>query len=299
MSLKSLPRRNTRPNGRNWPLLLAALIISGGSAKTSTIAMLAVILALRGVKVRVFDFDHQRSLSHIFCAKDELKANQATIYELAHNEATLEQASVPARYKVAEGEYLEIDNLTIVPGSKDVKNFDTECTERGNEQLILWFKQECEVYQGDDEVWLLDLPASLSKFVVSGLIPFQEDDEILPPVLVTDKEATDLKTTFEELAEMCDQQRTRTWQPRPTIKHIAMCGTPTPSYPDGEGDQTVADMTKLYGNDFTLHKVRWNKPIRQQHRRQAPVHAFGAKNSAAIEDYNKIVTALGFPDIGD
>ncbi len=305
MSLKTLPR-NTRPGGRNWPLLLAAFIITGGSAKTSTIVMLAATLALRGYKVRVFDFDHQRSASHIFCAMDELPAGQGTIYDLIHG-AELEDCSVPARYLAApadeaagtEAEYEEIPNLHIVPGSRNVKNFDTESTQEGNEQLIGWFRELCESYEGDDDVWLLDLPASLSKLVVSGLIPFQEDDEVVPPVLVTSKEETDLKATFEELAEMRVQQNKNKRSRRrtaPTIKHIAMCGTPTPGRPDSEGDLTVASMTATYGEHFELHKIRWSGVIRQQHRRQSPVHGYGSKNSAPLEDYNKLATALGFPD---
>lgn len=303
MSNSTLPRRNTRPGGRNWPLLLATLIITGGSAKTSSIVMLAVTLALRGYKVRVFDFDHQRSASHIFCAMDELPAGQGTIYDLAHG-ATLEECSVPARYLVspadpetgAEAEYEEIENLTIVPGSREVKNFDTESALDG--MLQQWFRELCDSYEGDDDVWLLDLPASLSKWVVSALIPFQEEDEVVPPALVTSKEETDLKATFEELADMRANlnKHSRRRKTEPTIRHILMCGTPTPGRPDSEGDRTVESMTATYGENFHLHRVRWSTVIRQQHRRQAPVHAFGASNAAPIEDYNKIATALGFVD---
>lgn len=303
MTNQTLPGRDTRPGGRNWPLLLAAFIITGGSAKTSTITMLATTLALRGYKVRVFDFDHQRSASHIFCAMDELPAGQATIYDLMHG-AELEDCSVPGRYVVSRNEdgtpaeYEEIPDLMVVPGSREVKNFDTETTETGNEQLILWFRELCESYEGDDDVWLLDLPASLSKLVVSGLIPFQEEDEIVPPVLVTSKEETDLKATFEELAEMRRQQnkRSRGRKTAPTIKHILMCGTPTPGRPDSEGDLTIQSMQRTYGEDFDLHKIRWSTVIRQQHRRQAPVHVYGNSNAAPIEDYNKVATALGFID---
>ncbi|QKZ20354.1 ParA family protein [Streptomyces chartreusis] len=304
-------RRDMRPNGRNWPLLLAAFIITGGSAKTSTIIMLAVTLALRGYKVRVFDFDHQRSASHILCAMDELPAGHPTIWELMHG-ASLEECSVPARYvsvpanpgastqddpQAGNAQYEMIEGLSIVPGSRNVKNFDTESAQDG--MLLTWFRELCDAYDGDDDVWLLDLPASLSKLVVSALIPFQEEDEIVPPVLVTSKEATDLKATFEELAEMRKQQnaRSRIRKTEPTIKHILMCGTPTPSRPDSEGDLTVAAMKETYGEHFTLHTVKWSGVIRQQHRRQAPVHAFGNRNAAPIEDYNKVATALGFQDL--
>ncbi|MER7759472.1 AAA family ATPase [Streptomyces sp. NPDC097619] len=310
MSKKTLPR-NTRPGGRNWPLLIAALIISGGSAKTTSIVMLAVTLALRGYKVRVFDFDHQRSVSHIACAMDELPAGQGTIYELMHG-ASLEDCTVPFRYVVTPElpdpenpgrmlppEYETIEGLQIVPGSKHVKNFDVETTQPGNEFLIAWFRDLCDTYQGDDDVWLLDLPASLSKLGVSALTPFGEDDEIVPPVLVTSKEQMDLKSTFEELAEMRQQQNSgrRGRKSLPTIKHIVMAGTPTPGRPDSEGELTVASMTETYSKHVGLHKVRWSSFVRQMHRRQAPVHTFGPSNAAPIEDYNKVATALGFVDL--
>jgi cellulose biosynthesis protein BcsQ len=297
-------RRDLRPNGRNWPLLLAGFIITGGSAKTSSIIMLAVTLALRGYKVRIFDFDHQRSASHIMCAMDELPAGHGTIWELMHG-ASLDECSVPGRYVSVpadaeagtEAEYETIEGLHIVPGSRNVKNFDTESAQDG--MLLTWFRELCDSYDGDDDVWLLDLPASLSKLVVSALIPFQEEDEIVPPVLVTSKEETDLKATFEELAEMRKQQnqRSRMRKTEPTIRHILMCGTPTPGRPDSEGDLTVESMRATYGEHFQLHTVRWSSVIRQQHRRQAPVHAYGNKNAAPIEDYNKIATALGFVEL--
>lgn len=299
MSTTTLPRRNTRPNGRNWPLLIAALIITGGSAKTSTISMLATILALRGYKVRVFDFDQQRNLSHIFGRKEGLPADQKNIWDLIHNKATLDEATLPARYRVGTGwgdEAFEvIPNLAIVPGSHEVKNMDTEVA--SNHNLMVWFEEICALYDGDDDVWLLDLPASLSKLVVTALIPFQQDDEVLPPVLVTNKEEEDLKETFRELKLMIEAQTTRMRKPAPTIKHIVMCGTPTPGHADMEGDETVEALTRTYGENFTLHRVRWSKVIRRQHRLQAPAVAYGAKGNAPTEDYNKIVTALGFPDL--
>jgi cellulose biosynthesis protein BcsQ len=298
-------RRDTRPGGRNWPLLLAALIVSGGSAKTSTIIMLAVILATRGWKVRVFDFDHQRSASHILCAMDELPAGQPTIWELATEGASLEECSVPGRYRLTEADpendveavYEEIENLMVVPGSREVKNFDTESASDG--MLLAWVRELCDSYDGDDDVWLFDLPASLSKWVVSALIPFDEDDEILPPVLMTSKEQTDLKATFEELAEMrkTQNQRSRRRKTAPTIKHILMCGTPTGGHPDPEGELTMESVKKTYGEHFHLHKVRWSREIRKQHRKQAPVHVFGASNAAPIEDYSKVATAMGFVDL--
>ncbi|WP_433860144.1 ParA family protein [Streptomyces kronopolitis] len=293
---------------------MAAFIITGGSAKTSSIVMLATTLALRGYKVRIFDFDHQRSASHIMCAMDELPAGHGTIYDLMHG-AELEACTVQGRYLAVPAEtnpdnpaeilepaeYEPIKNLKIVPGSRNVKNFDTETTQEGNEQLIMWFRELCDSYDGDDDVWLLDLPASLSKLVVSALIPFQEDDEIVPPVLVTSKEETDLKATFEELAEMRSQQnknkRGRSRRVEPTVRHILMAGTPTPGHPDPEGDMTIASMEATYGEHFELHKVRYNRPVRQQHRRQAPVHTFAQRNAAAIEDYAKVATALGFNDL--
>ncbi|MCZ0996473.1 hypothetical protein O1L44_30525 [Streptomyces noursei] len=91
--------------------------------------------------------------------------------------------------------------------------------------------------------------------------------------------------------------RSRRRKTAPTIKHIVMCGTPTPGRPDVEGDTTVASMTKTYGEHFQLHKVRWSSYIRRQHRLQAPVPAFGPRNAAPIEDYNKLATALGFVDL--
>ncbi|MGW0757178.1 ParA family protein [Streptomyces sp. NPDC002814] len=309
MSLKTLPRRNTRPNGRNWPLIIAALIISGGSAKTTTVSILATILALRGYRVRVFDFDQQRNLSHIFCAKHLDDAHFPTVWELMLDKVSLEEASVPARFRTGEGwvdhfvgledgeesAFTEIPNLQIVRGSRHVKGFDTEVA-TGTGMLMAWFQNLCRTYDGDDDVWLLDLPASLSRLTVSTLLPLTEDDEVIPPVLVTNKEEEDLGYTFEEIEQMVQEMTTRTTRPAPTIKNIVMCATPTSQHKGVEFDETVEAIEKQYGENYNLHKVRWSGVIPRQHRLQAPVPAF-ATSSNPMEDYNKLATALGFPDL--
>lgn len=306
MSLKTLPRRITRPNGRNWPLIIAALIISGGSAKTTTVSILATILALRGYKVRVFDFDQQRNLSHIFCVKHLDDARFPSVWELMLDKVSLEEASLPARIRTGEGwadhfvgdedsAFTEIPNLQIVRGSRHVKGFDTEVA-TGTGMLMAWFQNLCRTYQGDDDVWLLDLPASLSKLTVSTLLPMTEDDEVIPPVLVTNKEEEDLGYTFEELEQMVTDMTTRTTRPAPTIRHILMCATPTSKHSSVEFDETVAAIEKQYGENYELHKVRWSGVVPRQHRLQQTVPAF-AGSSYPMEDYNKLATALGFPDL--
>ncbi|WP_185902492.1 ParA family protein [Streptomyces sp. WAC05292] len=300
MSSKTLPRRNLRPHGRNWPLIIAALIISGGSAKTTTISILATILALRGYKVRVFDFDQQRNLSHILCAKHLDDAQFPTIWDLIRDEASLEEASVPARFRVGDGwdddAFAEIPNLMLVRGSRHVKNFDTEAAVAPERMLVGWFEKVCREYDGEDDVWLLDLPASLSKLTVSALLPLTEDDEVLPPVLVTNKEEEDLGYTFEELAEMVENMTTRSRRPAPTIKNIVMCSTPTSQKKGIEYAETVEAIERQYGENFSLHKIRYTDVIPRQHRLQATVPAF-APSSAPMEDYKKLATALGFNDL--
>lgn len=306
MSLKTLARRNTRPNGRNWPLIIAALIISGGSAKTTTVTILATILALRGYKVRVFDFDQQRNLSHIFCAKHLDDAQFPTVWDLMLDKVSLDEASLPARIRTGEGwgdhfvgdedsAFADIPNLQIVRGSRHVKGFDTEVA-TGTGMLMAWFQNLCRTYEGDDDVWLLDLPASLSKLTVSTMLPLTEDDEVIPPVLVTNKEEEDLEYTFEELEQMVQDMTTRTQRPAPTIKHILMCATPTSMHQAVEFDETVEAIGKRYGEHYELHKVRWSGVVPRQHRLQQTVPAY-AGSSNPMEDYNKVATALGFPDL--
>jgi cellulose biosynthesis protein BcsQ len=300
MSLKTLPRRDLRPHGRNWPLIIAALIISGGSAKTTTISILATILALRGYKVRVFDFDQQRNLSHILCAKHLDDEKYPTVWELMRDEVGLEEASVPARFRVGEGwedeAFAEIPNLTLVRGSRHVKNFDTETVASPELLLMGWFERLCREYDGDDDLWLLDLPASLSKLTVSTLLPLTEDDEVLPPVLVTNKEEEDLGYTFEELEEMVRNMTSRSRRPAPTIKNIVMCSTPTSQRKGIEYAETVDAIERQYGENYRLHKVRYSDVIPRQHRLQQTVPAF-APSSYPMEDYNRLATALGFIDL--
>lgn len=297
MSRNTLPRRNTRPGDRSWPLIIAALIISGGSAKTTLVSILATILALRGYKVRVFDFDQQRNLSHILCRK-VLPEGQKDVWDLINDRATLEEATVTARFRVGKGwddkAFANIPNLSIVPGSKKIKNFDTDLGLKAT--LLTWFEETCKLYEGDDDVWLLDLPASLSKLTVSTLLPFTEDDEVIPPVLVTNKEEEDLGYTFEELEEMIKEMTGRARKPRPTIKNVLMCATPTSQHKGVEYEETVAAIEKQYGDHYALHKIRFSTVIPRQHRLQATVPAF-ASSSYPMEDYSKLATSLGFPDL--
>ncbi|MFJ4342698.1 ParA family protein [Streptomyces sp. NPDC088915] len=307
------PKRNLLPKGRKHPLILAFLLAAGGTTKTTTTIMLGCILALRGYRVRIFDLDAQCNASEIANrGPADLKAGVPTVWDVITGAATLDEATVGALMwngEMPEGwdaevhgeweEYLEIPNLYIVPGDDRMKNIEKHFTNSPADFNWLWDQimkyRTGELTAEENEVWLFDLPANYGQITLSTLIAMDEDDEVVPPVLVTGKEAKQLEKLLTELHEVAHLYRNKSVPARPTVHNILLCGTPTASHNAAEYQRTVDEIEEAHG-DRVLPHVRYSGVAAGQYRQKAPV-AISDPKSRPSEDYNDVADCLGFPDL--
>lgn len=310
----TVSKRDLFPHGRRNPLILAFVLQAGGTAKTTSTVMLGTSLALRGYTVRIFDMDAQCNASEILCrGPQDLTEDQKTIWHLIQGETTLDEVTVPARMWNGEkpadwkphvdGEYeefAEIPNLSIVPGDEEMKNCETLMAQEPDSFSWFWeligLYRSGELVADENEVWLLDLPANFGRITVSILYAMDEDDEVIPPVLVTGKEATALdKVINHELPFIVQKYKNRAASARPRVHHVLLCATPTSSHNSYEYRKTV-EMIEAKYPDLLLPKIHFSTVVAGQYRRRCPVRITDP-NSRPSKDYESVADALGFPDL--
>ncbi|MFC8537974.1 ParA family protein [Streptomyces sp. NPDC057249] len=297
--------RDLRPRGRLHPLILAMVLAAGGTAKTSTTTILGTVLALRGYIVRIFDLDPQCNTSEILGRREEHKEpGQKTVWDLIQGLCTLEEATVSARYRTGYDEnnnplFKEIPNLYVVHGDSQLTDTDTLLANKPNK--FSWFYNLTGQYTKgtleahEREVWLLDLPANYGKLTLSLLFGMTEDDEVIPPLLVTGKESGALEKLLKELLRMQREFSGDMAPAAPTVKNILLCATPTSSHNAQEYHETVEEVERDYPG-MVLPHVRHSGFTAKQYRRQVTPPISDPKSAPTL-DYEKVADALGFPDL--
>ncbi|MEU7228934.1 ParA family protein [Streptomyces chrestomyceticus] len=297
--------RDLRPRKRLNPLILAMVLAAGGTAKTTSTTILGTILALRGYIVRIFDLDPQCNTSEILGRREEHKdPEQKTVWDLIQGLCTLDEATVQARYRTGydeEGEplFTEIPNLYLVHGDSQLTDTDTLLANKP--QKFNWFYNLTGLYAKGElaaherEVWLLDLPANYGKLTLSTLIALTEDDEVIPPLLVTGKESGALEKLLRTLLEMQREFSGDMAPASPTVKNVLLCSTPTSSHNAQEYHDTVAEVERDYPG-MVLPYVRHSGVTAKQYRRQVTPPISDPKSAPSV-DYEKVADALGFPDL--
>ncbi|MEU0857416.1 ParA family protein [Streptomyces griseofuscus] len=300
-----VPARDLLPRGRRHPLIIAMALAAGGTAKTSTTTILGTILALRGYIVRIFDLDPQCNSSEICGRREEHREpEQKTVWDLIQGLCTLDEATVPARYRTGYDDdgnplFKEVPNLFVVHGDSQLTDTDTLLANKP--QKFNWFYNLTGQYTKGDmeaqdrEVWLLDLPANYGKLTVSALIAMTEDDEVIPPLLVTGKESGALEKLLKELLAMQREFSGDMAPATPTVKHVLLCATPTSSHNAQEYHDTVEEVERDYPG-MVLPYVRHSGVTAKQYRRQVTPPISDPKSAPSV-DYEKVADALGFPDL--
>ncbi len=286
-----------RPNGRNWPLMYAFLIACGGSTKTTSATSLAVTNALRGYKGTIWDLDANLSTS-LVCGYDEKALEgRKNVYDLVTGRATLDEIVVPARYRIGDGyeddAFMEIPNLNLVPGSIELAQADTYIALDADAQD--WFKEVLESYDGDDEIWYLDFPASYGRMVYSVARMLDENDSVVPSVRADPKDIAMLPKLLEELVRIREKNRNRRSVPgRPTVNHLLLTGTPTATYSEAAPRRAKEIAEKKYGH-WLLPFVRYSADAKKIYEDTCPLPVI-LPNSYPAEDYRKVSTSLGYTD---
>ncbi|MEV0186438.1 ParA family protein [Streptomyces sp. NPDC050625] len=161
-------RTTTTTAGR--PRMLACSVIAGGAGKTQGVINLAVEAAGRGHRVAVWDFDPQRTSSHILGYQDPPKG-QATIFDVLQGNSRLEEAVVRARYRVGEGAdegaFRTIKNLDVILGTPQMA--DAEVTLGLDPGGVLWLQNvlDEQLPEGRWDIMLFDCGPTLGILLLS------------------------------------------------------------------------------------------------------------------------------------
>jgi cellulose biosynthesis protein BcsQ len=285
-----------RPKGRNWPLIFAYLIACGGSTKSTTGTSLAVTMALRGYRNTFWDLDANMSGTRVLGYTTEDLAGRKTVIDLIEGKATFDEVVLPARYWIGEDEdgnalYAPIPNLRVIPSDPGLAGTDTLIAldpDRND-----WFMEAMHSYEGDDEVWNVDFPASYGKMVYSVARMLDEDDKVIPSVRADPKDVNLLRDLLDELENIRDKNASKRTVPgRPTMNHLVLTGTPTPSYQEAPARRATALAQADYGS-VLLPLVRYSVDAKKMYEDVVPLPILLPKSYPA-EDYRKVATALGF-----
>jgi chromosome partitioning protein len=127
----------------------------GGVGKTTTAINLAACLALEGLKILLVDCDPQANASSgLGVQRDD---NRNSIYDVLMGDAAAAQVLLPT----------EIDNLTLLPGSKNLTGANIELASAEDRALRL--RKALEGVQGNYDLVILDCPPALDLLTLNSL----------------------------------------------------------------------------------------------------------------------------------
>ncbi|MFD8564687.1 ParA family protein [Streptosporangium canum] len=170
---------------------------SGGSVKTTSVGGIAYTVATHLKRpARVIDADDQRDISRIFGYDDpDADENLATFADVLAGDATIAQATVPAR-RFIDGAWEPIPNLFLVPGSKELASAESFLTDPNDRNYVL---QDALASDDTEAITLMDFPGSLNIVTINGLYAADGIIACVKPGLKEIRALTELESTMEKV----------------------------------------------------------------------------------------------------
>jgi len=183
-----------------------------------------------------------------------------------------------------------VPDLMQIPGSVDLAEADTAIA--ADPDRNDWFAEILRAYDGDD-LFYVDFPASYGKMVYSVIRMLDEDDTVIPSVRADPKDVGMVPMLVKELERVREKNRGRRSVPgRPTINHMLLTGTPTPSYTEAAARRATEQARAKYGQ-VLLPFVRYSADAKKLYEDMCPLPIL-LPNSYPAADYRKVMTHLGF-----
>ena len=165
----------------------AAISLSGGQGKTTTIFFTALLLAQRGQKVLAVDADPQANLT--FYLGHEVQPDEPSLFEVLTKTVEVEDGIYPTAY----------DNLFVMPADRSLFKVSDYLSSSGAGAFIL--KQRLRQVKDLFDVVLIDVQPSRSQICLSAVGASQH---VFIPVEANVKGVNSLVDTLDFLAEQAD-----------------------------------------------------------------------------------------------
>ncbi|KMS74239.1 hypothetical protein ACM01_15090 [Streptomyces viridochromogenes] len=279
------------------PRIFASSVIAGGAGKTQATVNLAVEAAGRGWKVGVADFDPQRTASHILGYQDPPNG-QPTIFDVLQGNNRLEEAVVPARYRIGAGDkdsaFRNIPNLDLILGTPEMA--DAEVNLGLDPAGVLWLQNvlDEQMPEGRWDVLFFDCGPTLGILLLSIAMVGPEIIGCVADEFKYIIGLQDLEDTLER-----GRKKFRRFGFKTEVQHIL--ATNIPLNAEGEvrrsGGAVTDDAMKAIRdnedwNPMLLPIIRRKQRFKDTIVKQRPLRFLDPRNEA-LEDIAAVVDALG------
>ncbi len=221
---------------------------SGSVGKTTTAVTVGVLLAQRGVRVRVVDLDPQANASTWLGWPGE--ATSPSVAEVLRARATIAEVEKPARVAVDIDDYgrpvydgAVIENLTVVPAVRST--LDSLVVELAAQTGAVMNLQDALRVAPAVDVTLIDCPGSLNVLAVAAFLATVAEDNggVITCVKPSGKETEGIPALQSELAGL-----ERLYKDHVPLLAIVPCAVP------GQGDiyvEQLAGLVEAFGERVT------------------------------------------------